>query len=254
MAEGARRRRGLGDRVIGSRRMFIACLLVLGVSLGAVGTIVVLRWQATRDAAAMVPRWWLTLLLSVVGLLIGLSTLGMLWTAERLRRLATTDELTRLANRRYFLERWYHECDRAARYRRPLSCLMIDVRGLKGINDTLGHRMGDLLLQAAAGALTASLRRSDLIARLGGDEFAVALPETDRAAAVVVAEKLRALAIPGPWGQQPGLGPVALSVGHSQWQSSWTPEEVLQQADHDLYATRAGARENISPIREGFAV
>jgi diguanylate cyclase (GGDEF)-like protein len=161
---------------------------------------------------------------------------------ERLRGLATTDELTGLSNRRAFLERWQFEYERAVRYGRPLECLVIDVDGFKSINDTAGHPMGDAVLTQVAQELQASLRQSDVLARFGGDEFIVALPETSVAQAVLVAEKLRKLHLRGPWERFPGLGPVRLSVGLSHLQPHLTAEQVIQQADADMYASRREAR------------
>ncbi|MBI4354695.1 MAG: GGDEF domain-containing protein [Candidatus Omnitrophica bacterium] len=159
-------------------------------------------------------------------------------TMERLRQLATTDELTGLWNRRAFLERWEFEYTRAKRYERPLGCLLIDVDGFKLINDTAGHPMGDVVLKRVAQALTESLRQSDVLARFGGDEFIAALPETSVAQASLVADKLRHLAIRGPWERTPDLGPIRLSVGVGFLQPHLTAEQVIQRADAEMYASR----------------
>jgi len=143
-----------------------------------------------------------------------------------------------LYNRRFFLERWETECDRAKRYGRPLACLVFDVNGFKRINDILGHHVGDQAIRSVAQALKNHLRRSDLLARFGGDEFVVALPETPVRQAALVADKLRGLAIGGPWAQHPQLGPMSLSVGVSTVKNDETPRQALQRADADLYATR----------------
>lgn len=161
---------------------------------------------------------------------------------ERLRQLATTDELTGLSNRRAFLTRWQFEYERATRYGRPLGCLLIDVDGFKPINDTAGHPTGDVVLQYVAQELTASLRQSDLVARFGGDEFIAALPETSFEDTSRVAEKLRHLPIHGPWEHAGGLGPVRLSVGVSRLQPHLTAEQIIQEADADMYASRREAR------------
>jgi diguanylate cyclase (GGDEF)-like protein len=163
-------------------------------------------------------------------------------TTERLRQLATTDELTGLWNRRAFLERWDFEYARAKRYGRPVGCLVIDVDGFKSVNDTIGHHMGDLVLKQVAQELKNALREADVLARFGGDEFIVALPETSVAHASLVAEKLRELAIHGPWERQPSLGPIRLSVGVGFLQSHLTAEKVIQQADADMYASRREVR------------
>jgi len=111
---------------------------------------------------------------------------------ERIAKLAVTDELTGLANRRRFLDAVRAEMQRARRYERPLTLLMVDLDRLKQINDQNGHAAGDAMLRGVAQCLRACVRETDLPARLGGDEFAVLLPETPREAALSIAERIRA--------------------------------------------------------------
>lgn len=156
---------------------------------------------------------------------------------ERMRQMAVTDELTGLHNRRFFLNRWEWECERAKRYQRPLACLMIDVNGFKQVNDRLGHHVGDLILKQVAQELQVLLRQSDILARFGGDEFVIALPETSFAQAESVAEKLRHLTIPVSQSQGQRVDPVSLSVGLSRIsEAGETPTAILQAADQSLYA------------------
>ncbi len=157
-------------------------------------------------------------------------------TLQRLRQLATTDDLTGLHNRRFFLERWEREFERSVRYRRPLSCLLVDVNGFKQVNDRLGHQAGDLILKRVADELKAMLRQTDLLARFGGDEFIVALPETSAEQADAVAEKLRQVRIPLPRAVEGRLDPVGLSVGISHLAGPRTSAQaVIQAADESLY-------------------
>ena len=95
----------------------------------------------------------------------------------RLTTEAVTDSLTGLGNRRAFEEDLARERSRLARHGRPLSLAVIDLDGLKEINDTRGHGAGDDALRAMAGALGKALRREDTTYRVGGDEFAVLLPD-----------------------------------------------------------------------------
>jgi diguanylate cyclase (GGDEF)-like protein len=112
--------------------------------------------------------------------------------ADRLAHFATTDPLTGLLNARVFHERLRQELRRAARYQEPLSLLIVDVDGLKRINDHYGHEAGDAALRTVAAAIRRSLREIDLGARLGGDEFGVLAPRTNEESAAVLAERLRA--------------------------------------------------------------
>ncbi len=112
-------------------------------------------------------------------------------TKEKLIQMAATDELTGLANRRYFIERLTNEFDRDRRYESKYSLLIIDIDHFKNINDTYGHKTGDLVLQEAASVMKKSLRSSDIIGRIGGEEFAVLLPETEIKAALLISERVR---------------------------------------------------------------
>jgi diguanylate cyclase (GGDEF)-like protein len=103
-----------------------------------------------------------------------------------------TDPLTRISNRRAFDERINDEVERAKRFRRALSLLFIDVDDFKTrVNTPHGHTVGDRVLQAAASVFGSNIRETDLLARYAGDEFAVILPETDKAGAMKLAEKIR---------------------------------------------------------------
>jgi diguanylate cyclase (GGDEF)-like protein len=118
---------------------------------------------------------------------------------EHLRQLVIKDSLTSLYNRRYFFYRLTSEIQRAKRYKRNLSLLIIDVDDFKKYNDRYGHLAGDVALRAISGAILSSIRRSDgkpgydvdIACRYGGEELVVILPETDFAQGAVAAERLR---------------------------------------------------------------
>jgi diguanylate cyclase (GGDEF)-like protein len=113
--------------------------------------------------------------------------------ADRLAELAISDPLTGLHNARALRKRLTAELRRAARYGQPLSLLLIDLDGLKAINDRLGHLAGDEALQRVAHAICRQLRASDLGARWGGDEFALLAPNTGESEAVTLAQRVRLL-------------------------------------------------------------
>ena len=110
---------------------------------------------------------------------------------HQLAHQAFHDPLTNLANRALFADRLDHALKQAARRRRPLAVLYFDLDGFKGINDTLGHVAGDLVLQEVAARLSTCVRTGDTISRWGGDEFGILLEElaTD-AEANAAAERL----------------------------------------------------------------
>jgi len=101
------------------------------------------------------------------------------------------DALTRLPNRRRLDSDLQVECDRSARYGRPLCFVMLDLDHFKVVNDLHGHARGDEVLQGVADVITATLRASDTAYRYGGEELAVVLRESDLAAGVALAERLR---------------------------------------------------------------
>jgi len=110
---------------------------------------------------------------------------------SKLEKFAITDYLTGIYNIRYFYNRIEEEFSRSERYRLPLSCMMFDIDYFKRINDTFGHRVGDIILREFAQLVKMHTRRSDIFARYGGEEFILLLPQTDEKGAFVEAERLR---------------------------------------------------------------
>ncbi len=110
---------------------------------------------------------------------------------RRLQVLASTDDLTGAMNRRALSARASEEVERARRYGRPLSLMVLDLDNFKQINDTLGHSAGDEALRRFAQTVTDALRSHDLFGRTGGDEFMIVLPETRVMDADALATRLR---------------------------------------------------------------
>jgi len=118
---------------------------------------------------------------------------------QKLKMLVIKDNLTSLYNRAYFFFRLHSEIQRAKRYNRSLSLLIMDMDNFKQFNDRYGHLVGDQLLRVLSGTIRGNIRYSagkpsyelDIPCRYGGDEFAIILPETTSAQATVVAERLR---------------------------------------------------------------
>ena len=111
---------------------------------------------------------------------------------QRLRELADHDGLTGLRNRRAFDEALILQVGRGQRYGENATLLLVDLDGFKQINDTHGHKIGDDVLKAVAGAINNRVRATDFAARIGGDEFAVLLPHTSNGKAVRVAQSIEA--------------------------------------------------------------
>jgi len=164
---------------------------------------------------------------------------------SELRRLAITDHLTGLPNRREVERRLSLELERAARYDRPTSLLMVDVDDLKEVNDEFGHAAGDEVLRALARMMSKCIRSSETAGRLGGDEFAVVLPETDARQAAAVADRLIesvSTAI-GAWPDLPDSDAIAAAIGISigiadSRDGATSPKELTARADAALYEAK----------------
>ncbi len=156
-------------------------------------------------------------------------------TAEQLVRLATTDALTGVANYRHFIDTLDREIERSARSGRPVAVLLLDLDGLKRINDRHGHVVGSRALCRVAHAISQSCRAIDTAARLGGDEFAVILPDGDRAAAGSLGERIVQCLQADR--ERPALSvSVGVAVGPD---SALASEALISIADRALYEAKA---------------
>ncbi len=110
---------------------------------------------------------------------------------ERALHLAFTDNLTGLYNRRYLLDQLDREFARASRNESSISLVMMDLDGLKAINDRFGHNEGDVVLKKVGRILKQNTRASDTAARWGGDEFVLLAPDTESKRAYIIGERIR---------------------------------------------------------------
>jgi diguanylate cyclase (GGDEF)-like protein len=155
------------------------------------------------------------------------------------RKQAITDELTGLANRRRLGERMDDMVAAARATGRPLAFLLIDLDGFKELNDTLGHKAGDMLLRQIGPRLAEGLREQDLLARLGGDEFGVLLPDTGPEAALAVGQRLRAQ-LETPFGIEGLMLAVDASAGAAVFPDHGRDADALvQRADVAMYQAKS---------------
>jgi diguanylate cyclase (GGDEF)-like protein len=163
--------------------------------------------------------------------------------AAHLGKLASTDALTQLFNRRHFLAVAEAEWARAARYRRPLAMLMVDIDHFKAVNDRHGHDAGDAVIAGIAAICRKLSRRSDVVGRLGGEEFAFLLPETTIADAAAFAERLRRAVSLQRLSRPGGDLAVTISIGVSDNSSASSAAELLKHADVALYNAKREGRD-----------
>ncbi|MGE5396523.1 MAG: diguanylate cyclase domain-containing protein [Chitinophagales bacterium] len=154
-------------------------------------------------------------------------------TEEKLRYISFHDELTGLYNRSYFEQEMTRlesgRCDTVA----VISC---DVDGLKLINDTMGHQLGDRILIQAATIIRNCFRENDVVARIGGDEFAVLLPDSTAAVVENACNRLRQ-GVKKYNALNRGV-PLSVSIGWAVWDKSRTISDAYREADDNMYSEK----------------
>ena len=167
---------------------------------------------------------------------------------EETKVLSITDGMTSLYNYRYFMEHLNEEFERAKRYKRSLSVIMVDVDFFKKYNDANGHPKGDELLRKVAEIFKRTVRLSDTVARYGGEEFTVILPETCGEMAFGMAERLRKEVEANDFeggSTQPG-GRVTISLGVASYpEATDSCEGIIKCADDALYRAKEEGRNRV---------
>lgn len=168
--------------------------------------------------------------------------------AREAEELARHDGLTDLFNQRAFFELLREETSRAQRFKHSVSLLMLDIDHFKHVNDTYGHPVGDLVLKGLSDLLKKQARVVDRVCRYGGEEFMVILPETEAAAAMQIAERLRAEVEYRPFGMGGGkVVNITVSIGVSTYpQQADTPEAIVRASDTALYDAKRAGRNRVS--------
>jgi len=159
---------------------------------------------------------------------------------ERLHLLAHYDTVTRLTNRHYFNERLRLAVERAARFDEPMAAVFLDLDNFKIVNDTLGHPVGDGVLQEVAKRLTGVLRTGDTVSRIGGDEFALILENVKHAASAAAVVRKCVQVLTEPMNIQGHELFVSASAGFSLCPNDATDiQQLLQNADTAMYHAKA---------------
>ena len=164
--------------------------------------------------------------------------------AQEMERLASIDGMTGIFNRRHFMTLAEREWERARRYRRPLSFLMIDIDNFKLINDRFGHEAGDAVILHVTNLACARKRSLDVLGRVGGDEFALLLPATDLGAAQAQADRLRHQIAEGACSIIEHRVTVSVGVG-SVGETVSALSALMKSADQALYAAKRNGRNRV---------
>jgi len=165
---------------------------------------------------------------------------------------ATLDALTGFYNRRQLEERIKQEVSNAKRQKAPLCGIMTDIDFFKGVNDTYGHAVGDLVLKTIAKVIRGQLREYDIAGRYGGEEFSILLPFTKIEEAQMVAERLRKtieskvidISKVNPESEVKEIG-VTLSLGIYEMKENDDDEDLLRKADKALYEAKNTGRNKV---------
>ena len=173
------------------------------------------------------------------------NVLNLQAAAEKLEHLARTDSLTGAFNHGYLMETGRKEVHRSKRYTRTVSVLMIDIDHFKSVNDTYGHGIGDEALIKTVEVLNGELRAEDTLGRLGGEEFAVILPETGKAGAANVAERLRNAV--SEIVVRTSMEPLSftISIGVAEGDKEDDFQAILKRADDALYRAKDQGRNQV---------
>jgi diguanylate cyclase (GGDEF)-like protein len=218
----------------GLRSYVVLPLFTRGRTIGVLG---LARREADAFTSATVER----LEPIVAGTALALENVRLL---QKTRELSITDEVTPLFNFRFFHQILDRELKLVDRYRSVLSLLFMDLDRFKPINDTYGHLRGSRVLREVGFLVRAAVRETDYPARYGGDEFVVILPQTDGAAARMLASKLRRLIEGHRFLQEEGINAsIGVSVGIATYPAEASSKEALiRLADERMYLDKEGRK------------
>ena len=234
---------------VGPAAWLTGVALTLYAFLLLVRVAVILRYNPAESPlliAGMMRLWLMGVLLTNSMIAFGFMLLSAAKLRMELLWHAQADQLTGLLNRWALARIALREIARCSRTKGVVSSVMMDLDGLKVLNDTLGHGCGDAVLQAVAGVLRETVRGQDAVARMGGDEFCILLPDTGLAEAVMAAERMRAqvdaliLQYRGETVRvRASLGVASSEVCGLSWQN------LVEQSDAALYRAKRGGRNRV---------
>ncbi len=242
---------------ISSSLFYLAPVLLASWVMGTTGGIVfsvlsALLWQAINLMAGesfshpLIPLWNALIRMGFY-LVVAILITRLHDIIEMEKNISRTDYLTNTANSRGFYETANKELARSARYHRPVSVMYLDMDDFKQINEEMGHGAGDTLLRTVGKAMMHSLRTSDTVARIGGDEFIVLLPETDSAAAMLAATKVK-IKLEQKLAEE--QWPITFSIGIVSYVNKYPQavDEMVNMADNVMYGVKKTGKNSIQSM------
>jgi diguanylate cyclase (GGDEF)-like protein len=236
-----------------NRAVWISRFIALALTAGVVAFFVITQADASWQYVAYPLLAGLPLAYGIVSArYIRLMHVGLLrryqahlmLRAIELEKMASHDGLTELYNRRYFYERFQEGLARARASKQTLALIVLDIDGLKKINDEYGHAVGDVMIASLAKVIEKHIRTSDVPARLGGDEFAILMPDTDKRGAFALAQRLWQELEEQPMYEHDGMRlmlNVSIGVSGFPWGGE-DVDEMMHWADSDMYANKVSRR------------
>ena len=166
---------------------------------------------------------------------------------DEMSQLVRTDPLTGIANYRYFVMALEQEIERTQRSEQPTSLVMVDIDFFKKVNDDWGHEVGNQALVHITRQIQKTVRKLDIACRYGGEEFAIILPNTNLAASIPVANRIRQQIAETPLlvDNKPLSLTASLGIDTFLPGQTCTPEELVQRADHYLYQAKQQGRNQV---------
>jgi len=218
-------------RKVGVRSMIVVPLIHHGV---AVGALKVFSPQPSAFSAGD-----LTVLTLMSELIAAAMFHAAKYGTDELFQQATRDSLTGLANRALFFDRLRHSIAKAKREGRHLGVLMLDMDGLKPINDYYGHRAGDAAIREMARRIATDARQSDTVARLGGDEFALVLSTVEGRDGALLASRRIAERCERPFSFENRSLKLGASIGLAIYpEDGELPDSLIERADQAMYVAK----------------
>lgn len=202
----------------------------------------VLTMQRTTESRIGNFKTLFPLLIINLLLIITITMLIKKYVRDQLETRINLDPLTKAYNRHFFYQSLKREIERAERYGRPLTFIILDIDFFKKVNDFYGHDVGDAILKELCRVCKINIRKNDMLARIGGEEFAIIAPETGVNLGVVLAEKIRKVVENHNFEKVPK---VTISLGVTEFISGDTIDDIYKRADIALYKAKNSGRNKL---------